>query len=144
MIQRLGIIFLLLSLPASATEIVRQDGFEIQIQPFPSTFLTRDIAQTYGFNRSRRQALINVVVLKIREDGRAHGAIPASVSGFSKNLIGQTQDLVFRKIDEGEGAIYYLAPIRVTSEELIRIALDVVPQGGAAIDIKFEHQVYVD
>ena len=71
------------TLNAIATEIVREQGFEVQIQPFPSTFLTQDVASTYGFERSRRQALINVVVLKIQSDGQARGAVPASVTGFS-------------------------------------------------------------
>lgn len=144
MIRRLGIIFFFVSWPLYATEIVRQNNFEVQIQPFPSTFLTKDVARTYGFNRSRRQALLNVVVLKIQEDGKARGAVPASVTGFSTNLIGQTQDLIFRKIDEGVGAVYYLAPIRVTSEESIRINLEIEPLGGEIIDVDFRHQVYVD
>ena len=144
MVRLFTLVLILLTHPVLATEIVRQNGFEVQVQPFPSTFLTKDIARTYGFNRSRRQALINVVVLKIQNDGKARGAVPALVSGFTTNLIGQTQDLIFREIEEGAEAIYYLAPLRVTSEELIRIALDVVPMDGKTIDVDFEHRVYVD
>ena len=70
--------------------------------------------------------------------------MPASVTGFSKNLLGQTQTLTFREIDEGDDAIYYLAPVRVTSEEEIQIILEVIPTNGKAIDINFKHQVYVD
>ena len=128
----------------SATEIVREQGFEVQVQPFPSTFLTQDVASTYGFERSRRQALINVVVLKIRPDGQARGAVAAAVTGFSKNLLGQTQTLTFREIDEGDDAIYYLAPMRVSSEEEIQIVLQVTPVNTRAIDVNFKHRVYVD
>ena len=131
-------------LSASATEVVRDQGFEVQIQPFPSTFLTQDVARTYGFERSRRQALINVVVLEVQADGQARGAVEASITGFSKNLLGQTQTLTFREIDEGEDAIYYLAPVRVTSEEEIQIILEVIPANAKAIDINFKHRVYVD
>ena len=127
-----------------ATEMVREQGFEVQVQPFPSTFLTRDVASTYGFERSRRQALINVVVLKIQPDGQARGAVAASVTGFSKNLLGQTQTLTFREIDEGDDAIYYLAPLRVNSEEEIQIVLEVTPVNTRAIDLNFKHRVYVD
>ncbi|MEC8308867.1 MAG: DUF4426 domain-containing protein [Pseudomonadota bacterium] len=129
---------------AKGAEIVREHGFEVQIQPFPSTFLTREVAGLHGFERSRRQALINVVVLNVQPDGQARGAVPAEVTGFSKNLLGQTQTLRFKEIDEGEGAIYYLAPLRVSSEEEIQIALEVLPENAQAIDIKFEHRVYVD
>ena len=34
--------------------------------------------------RSRRQALINVVVLNVQPDGQASGAVPAEVTGFLK------------------------------------------------------------
>ena len=127
-----------------ATEMVREQGFEVQVQPFPSTFLTQNVASTYGFERSRRQALINVVVLKIEPDGQARGAVKASITGFSKNLLGQTQTLTFREIDEGDDAIYYLAPLRVSSEEEIQIALEVIPINARAIDVNFKHRVYVD
>ena len=127
-----------------ATEIVREQGFEVQVQPFPSTFLTQDVASTYRFERSRRQALINVVVLKIQSDGQARGAVAAAVTGFSKNLLGQTQTLTFREIDEGDDAIYYLAPMRVSSEEEIQIVLEVTPVNTRAIDVNFKHRVYVD
>ena len=128
----------------NATEIVREQGFEVQVQPFPSTFLMQDVASTYGFERSRRQVLINLVVLKIQPDGQARGAVAAAVTGFSKNLLGQTQTLTFREIDEGDDAIYYLAPVRVSSEEEIQIVLEVTPVNSGAIDVNFKHRVYVD
>lgn len=129
---------------AHATEMVREQGFEIQVQPFPSTFLTPEVASTYGFERSRRQALLNVVALTVQPDGMARGAVPAKVTGFVKNLLGQTQELTFREIDEGEGAVYYLAPVRVSNQENIQIVLEVIPAGARAIDIDFRHQFYVD
>lgn len=132
------------ALAQASTEIVRQDGYEVQIQPFPSTFLTPEVANTYGFERSRRQVLLNVVVLKVQPNGLARGAVNASVEGFAKNLIGQTQTLEFKEIDEGEEAIYYLAPVRVSNEETIQVLLTVIPASGKAIDIDFRRKVYVD
>ncbi|MDB4021785.1 DUF4426 domain-containing protein [Litorivicinus sp.] len=129
---------------SQATEIVREQGFEIQVQPFPSTFLTPEIAKIYGLERSRRQSLLNVVVLQVHTDGSARGAVSASVKGFVKNLIGQTQELSFQEIDEGEGAIYYLAPIRVSNEETIQVSLKVTLEGSPEIDVNFRHKVYVD
>ncbi|MDA0893711.1 MAG: DUF4426 domain-containing protein, partial [Proteobacteria bacterium] len=64
--------------------------------------------------------------------------------GFSKNLLGQTQTLSFQEIDEGKDAIYYLAPVRVSSEEEIQIVLEVIPEAARAIDVNFKHRVYVD
>jgi hypothetical protein len=84
------------------------------------------------------------VALKIQPDGSARGAVPATVTGFVKNLLGQTQTLSFREIDEGEGAIYYLAPVRVTNQETIQIVLEVTPADSRPIEVDFRHQVYVD
>ena len=44
------------------------------------------------------------------------GAVAASVTGFLKKIYSDKRKLKFRKIDEGDDAIYYLAPVRVTSE----------------------------
>ena len=125
-------------------DITRENGFEIQVQPFPSTFLTQKIASIYGFERSRRQVFLNVVVLKIQDDGEARGAVSASVTGFSRNLIGQTQDLIFREINETAEAIYYLAPVRVSSEESVQFTLEIIPENERMIDVNFRHIVYVD
>ncbi|MGA1206751.1 MAG: DUF4426 domain-containing protein [Gammaproteobacteria bacterium] len=133
----------LIALSAQATEIVRVPGIEIRIQPFPSTFLTPDVARQYQLERSRRQTLINLVVVDTSA-GPSGPAIPAQVSGFVRNLLGQTQPLNFKEINEGEGAIYYLAPVRVSSEETLRFAMTVTPRNTAPIEIQFEHRVYVD
>ena len=125
-------------------EITRANGFEIQIQPFPSTFLTKKIASAYGFERSRRQVLLNLVVLKIQNDGEARGAVSAGITGFSRNLIGQTQVLIFREINEGAGAIYYLAPVRVSNEESVQFTLEITPDNEQMIDVNFRHTVHVD
>ena len=66
------------------------------------------------------------------------------MSGFVRNLIGQTQPLNFQEINEGEGAIYYLAPVRVASEETLRFTMTITPRDTAPLDIQFEHRVYVD
>ena len=128
---------------ALATEIVTAPGVEVRIQPFPSTFLTPTIARQYGLERSRRLTLINLVVVDT-STGPSGPAIPAVISGFVKNLLGQTQPLNFQEIREGEGAVYYLAPVRVASEELLRFTMTVTPQDTQPIDIQFEHRVYVD
>ena len=57
--------------------------YEVQIQSFQSTFLTQDIDSTNGFERSRRQALSNIVDWKVWYDGYARGAVAASVTGIS-------------------------------------------------------------
>jgi hypothetical protein len=132
-----------MALAAYATEIVTAPGIEIRIQPFPSTFLTPEIARQYQLERSRRQTLINVVVVDTSK-GPSGPAIPAQMSGFVRNLIGQTQPLNFQEINEGEGAIYYLAPVRVASEETLRFTMTITPRDTAPLNIQFEHRVYVD
>lgn len=40
----IALVITCLSLVTHAAEIVREQGFEVQVQPFPSTFLTQDLS----------------------------------------------------------------------------------------------------
>ena len=80
-------------LSASATEVVRDQGFEVQIQPFPSTFLTR-CAGAYGFEQAVAK-LINVVVWKSRLMGKPVGR-SRHLYWFLKESTGTNADTTFR------------------------------------------------
>ena len=94
----IALVITCLSLVAHAAEIVREQGFEVQVQPFPSTFLTQDVASLYGFERSRRQALINVVVLKVQADVQDGGVLLGTVNIFLKSVGGQTKVVLIQRI----------------------------------------------
>jgi hypothetical protein len=70
-------------------------------------------------------------------------AVTATVIGSSRNLLGQRQSFDFRQVREGD-AIYYLAELLHSDEELHRITLDVALATGQQSQIKFNQKMYWD
>jgi hypothetical protein len=65
-------------------------------------------------------------------------------SGQAANLLGQAQQLEFKKIDEGN-ALYYIGDFRFTEDEQLKISLSVQPDPNQpAYSIEFDQRFYVD
>ncbi len=105
---------------------------------FNSAFILPEVAKAYGITRSEQETLLNLTVTKKDE----FGGLPASVSGSHKNLMQQQKNLRFTEISEKD-AVYYLAPIRVSSEELLHFELNISPKGSnETLTVKFSQKVY--
>ncbi|MBA4503655.1 DUF4426 domain-containing protein [Marinobacterium marinum] len=130
--------------PLSWAEQAISDGvYEIHYNAFNSSFITPEVAQQNGLMRSKYRALVNVSVLKLQDDGSKQ-AVTAIVSGQAANLIGQAQQLEFKKIDEGK-ALYYIGGFRFTEDEQLKISLSVQPDPNKpAYNIEFDQRFYVD
>ncbi|GAA0789875.1 DUF4426 domain-containing protein [Marinobacterium sediminicola] len=134
---------LLFSPIALAEQAVSDGRYEIHYNAFNSSFITPEVAQQNGLIRSKYRALVNVSVLKIEEDG-SKSASTAVVSGQAANLLGQAQQLEFKKIDEGN-ALYYIGGFRFTEDEQLKITLSVQPDPNKpAYTIEFDQRFYVD
>lgn len=130
----------LLSQPLLAEQYVAYGDYEIHYIAFNSTFVEPDVAKSVGIQRSKRQALVNVSVLKVTDDGKK--PVTATVKGTATNLIPQTQEIRFKKVDEGD-AIYYLGQFGHMDNQVIRLSLDVQPDPNQpAYTIKFEQKFY--
>ena len=105
---------------------------------FPSSFLQPNIASSYNIVRSKDRLVLNLSVLRgSGADSRPQSAI---VSGTRSDLI-HSQAIEFREIRE-KNAIYYIAEIRATSEEVLYFDLQVQPDPNKApISVKFNKQV---
>lgn len=108
---------------------------------FNSTFIPADIASRYGIKRSKYESLINVSISPANE----YGAFPARVSGTVTNLMQQQKQLNFIEIKEPT-ATYYIAPMRISGEETVKVELSVKPEGyeGEPYHIKFNKKLYSD
>ncbi|MGB0466443.1 MAG: DUF4426 domain-containing protein [Pontibacterium sp.] len=128
---------------AQAEQFVAFDNYEIHYNAFNSRFVTPKVAQANGLQRSKRQAMVNVSVLKVEPDGQKK-AVAAFVSGTASNLLQQTQTLAFKKIDEGK-AIYYIGQFGFSDDMMVRIDLQVQPDPNkAAYTLKLEQRFYAD
>lgn len=137
----IGLVVMVASLAHATDEVFTRGAYEVRVTPFPSTFLTPELAQEYGLVRSETQAILNLSVYDTRLD-RAVKTVPAQLSGSHSNLLGQSFELEWQTIDEGE-AIYYIAPFRISDDEIMRFSIEALPEGGQfPVDVSFSQKFY--
>ena len=132
----LAVLALGLPVTMQAEQMEQFGDWQIHYVVFPSSFLTPAIAYNYGITRAKDVGIVNISVLD--QDG--NGA-PVSVSGHATNLLGQMSQLDFREVREGP-AVYYLAEIRHTDQEVVRFSFAITPPGAATFDLKFQKKLY--
>lgn len=109
---------------------------------FHSTDIPAKVADTYKLVRGRDRALVNISVVKTA-NGQTSLGLPAQVSGTTKNLMQQKQNLKFIEISEGD-ATYYLAPFVFNNEELLHFTVELTPQNGQPVSITFNRTLYTE
>ena len=125
-------------LQSYAEQVHRFADHDVHYIIIPTTFLESEIADQYNVARARNRALINVSILN-----KNNQAVTANISGRSRNLLGQTQNFDFRKVQEGE-AIYYLAELLHSDEDMQRVTLEVTLASGRRGQIKFNQKMYLE
>ena len=114
--------------------------WEVHYIAFPSTFLQPNVAKHYGLERSKYSGVINISVLDSRHTDKP--AQQVEIVGQARNLLGNTVSLDFKEVVEGD-AVYYIAPIKFTNEEIYRFNID-LKQGRQQHTLKFQQKFYVD
>ena len=129
-----------LSLPSYAEQAIQSQKYDIHYNAFNTMMVTPEVAQTYGFTRARNRALLNVSVI----DKVTKQSLPAVVTGTRTNIVGQRLPLEFLQIKE-QNAIYYIAQLRFTEEEMWRFELNIQPDLNAdAIPLKFSQTFFLE
>ena len=129
-----------LTLPSYAEQAIYSPDYDIHYNAFNTMMVPPEVAQSYGFTRARNRALLNISVL----DSSTKKALPAVVTGTRTNIIGQLLPLEFVQIKE-QNAIYYIAQLRFTEEEMWRFELQIQPDLNAdAIPLKFNQTFYLE
>lgn len=124
---------------SSAEQFKEFANLEVHYIALPSTFIQPDIAKQYSIKRSNNNGLLNISILDKNQNKQA---LTAQLSGTGKNLIGQTYQLQFTKIKEGN-AIYYLAEYPFTNEEIVNFEI-YIKTDTASNMLKFQHKFYAD
>jgi Domain of unknown function (DUF4426) len=128
---------LLFAVAAQAAQFRSLGDLEVHYMVVNTLFLDADIAARYGIVRARDRAILNVSV--IGPDGLSRDA---DVTGTARNLLEQTLPLEFRRIEEGE-AIYFIAPLRHTDQEVLRFRLTIDDRQGTSGEIEFQERLWV-
>ena len=121
--------------PALAEQMQRFGAWQFHYIVLPTTFLQPQTAQEYDIVRGKDRALINVSLIHDE-----HGPAAAKIAGDYTNLLSQTRPLKFREVREGD-AIYYLAELKHTDRDILRFAINALPEGQDAPDTAFEVKV---
>ncbi|GAB3111323.1 DUF4426 domain-containing protein [Aestuariicella hydrocarbonica] len=148
--QRSGFTALLLLvslyLTASATQADNRPyqsfgEYTVLFTVFNSSFIPPEVASTYNLTRGKGQSLVNVALIKSNTEGNTNG-LPAEVSGSVTNLMQQQKKLEFIEISE-QDAVYYLAPLRVSSEEVLHFNIE-VKHKGKTYPVSFSKKLYAE
>lgn len=125
-----------------AEQVEVRDDYKIHYSAFGSTVLKPEIAAHYELTRSRYQGVLNIAVQKTTETG--HKPQTAMVNATVKNLLGQSQNVKFKEIREGD-AIYYIGAFRFNNEDDLIFSISVQPNEGVEpYTFSFQKRFYAD
>lgn len=128
---------------AQAEQMFSDERYEIHYNAFNSTLIPAEVASRHGLTRSGNRGLINIAVLEKQEDGSTL-PVSAEVSGDTRNIVQQRQDLIFNEVQEAN-AIYSISSFQFTNEDLLTITLNVKPESSEqTYTIELQQTFYVD
>ena len=122
---------------AGAEQFKAFDDVQVHYVVVNTLFLQPDVAEHYGIVRGRDRAIVNLSVL-----GEGGESLPARVTGLTVNLLSQEAPLEFTVFRE-DPAIYYIAPLRYTDQDVLRFRISVAVEGREPMLLEFQQQMYV-
>lgn len=132
-------------LSANAEQKLIYGEYEVHYMGLSSSFLTPEVAKLYDIPRSGSLGYLSISVLHKSANDDLHLPVDAKLTGNIRNLIGQSRELQFRRIQEGK-AIYYISTFRFDDGDIYNFDLDVVPGNAKQkhFDVKFSQRFYTE
>jgi len=146
-----GIFLCLFSIGAKAqidqtkeiTTSQKAGAYTVHFNVFNSTDIPASVAEQFKLVRGKDRALVNISLVKT-ENGNTSLGLPAIVSGTTRNLMQQKQDLQFIEVKEGD-VTYYLAPFVFNNEDLLYFDIKVkANESSSPILVQFNRTLYKD
>lgn len=139
-----GALLIMVSMAAAAEQKKVFGDYEVHYIGLSSNFLSPEVAKLYDIARSRSLGYLNISVLKNAAEPMPV-AQDVTIKGTIKNLIGQSRELEFRRVREGQ-AIYYISTFRFDDGDMYSFDLDVQPSDAKQknFDVKFSQRFYED
>lgn len=135
----------LISTNASAEQKIVFGEYEVHYMGLSSNFLTPEVAKLYGIPRSGSLGYLSISVLQKTSNDPLHVPVDAKLTGTMRNLIGQSNELEFRRVQEGK-AIYFISTFRFDDGDMYNFDLDVTPDNAKqkTFDVKFSQRFYAE
>lgn len=132
---------MLLFSTAQADQKVTFNGYELHYIALNSTMLTPEIAGQYGLVRSGQRALLNLSVLEQRRNDVAVPVPNAEVTVRVRNLLGQSNRLDMRVIEE-QNARYFIGSVRFDDREVLWFDIVVSIPGERDFEFSFSQELW--
>ncbi len=126
---------------AHAEQKQQVGNFDIHYMALNSTFITPQIAKTYGIERSGYNGLVNITVLNTQLPGNP--AVAVEISGVANNLIDARMTLDFKEIREGN-AIYYIAEVPFRDDQEVNFTVAIKYTNQLNTTLKFKQKFYIE
>ncbi|MCL1157936.1 DUF4426 domain-containing protein [Shewanella inventionis] len=126
---------------AHAEQKQQVGNFDIHYMALNSTFITPEVAKTYGIERSGYNGLVNITVLNTNLKGNP--AVAVEISGIANNLIDARITLDFKEIREGD-AIYYIAEVPFRDDQEVNFDIAIKYANQLNTSLKFKQKFYVE
>jgi hypothetical protein len=139
-----SLLLLGLALPLQAQQYEQVGDYQIHYSAVSTSFLSPEVAETYGIQRSPAMALLNVSVLEELEDGSTRST-NAPVSGQVGTVGSESSSpLSFRSLRDGD-TLSQIAVFRIQEDEPMRFDLEVrYDRNAAPAEISFIQRFYID
>lgn len=119
-------------------------NYVVHYNALNTSLLPPQVAQGYGIRRSSSRALLNIAVLKKMMDTPGT-PVNAAVTAYGTNLTGQKREIEIRKIEDSDGAIYYIGEFPVHNLETYKFNIQLSIDGeDEPLVVKFTQQFYTE
>ena len=126
-----------------AEQKVTAGKYELHYNTFPSTFLSKEVANANQIQRSKSRGIVSVSVIDTETE--ENKAVEADVTILAKNLLNQKKEIKLIKIVEENKAIYYLGTFALNNQEDINFTIEAVPKGtDTKLQAKFNREFFTD
>lgn len=129
---------------AFAQQYTQVGDYQIHYSAISTDFLSPEVAQTYGIQRSVGLGLVNVSVLQEQEDG-SMAPVSASIEGSVGELSGSSEESLRFKTMRENDTINQISTFTLRHDEPMRFALDVRYDRNAKPEtVSFVERFYIE
>ena len=119
--------------------VVQVGDVLVRANALPTADLGEAVARQYGIERDPGTVMLLVGVR--RDDEAGETALPARVAANAADLLGKRQQLEMREVRSG-AFVDYVGTARVIAPDTLRFDVQVVPEGGTAMELRFNRDFF--
>ncbi len=128
---------------AQPSTYIDGNGIRMYHTLFNSQMMDATAANALNLKRAPNVATLTISLSKPLGDGSFSLGQKGLIKAYALNILGQRTDFEFIPVDEGD-VTYYLAQIRYSDRETLRVFILAGFENGARVSTEFNQQMYVE